>query len=125
MMVSSFPFSSEKDKWVWSNGGKGFSVNAVKIILERAVFCLGSRVCDWVKWIPIKINVFVWRACLNRIPVAVNLIKRGMTMTSEDCVNCHNMAESVVHCLLGCSVARAVWRKVSVWAKWDLTGLEF
>ncbi|XP_035837136.1 uncharacterized protein LOC118485030 [Helianthus annuus] len=41
-----------------------------------------------------------------------------------DCAHCHNVVETVDHLFLGCEKAKQVWRRISVWSKWDFTGLD-
>ncbi|XP_076912042.1 uncharacterized protein LOC143570226 [Bidens hawaiensis] len=77
--------------------------------------------CIWEGWIPIKVNCFVWRLLLNRIPVAVNLLARGLVSISRSCTICTLSDESSDHVFLDCVRAKQVWRAVSLWCGWDLT----
>ncbi|GJU50245.1 putative RNA-directed DNA polymerase [Tanacetum coccineum] len=36
-------------------------------------------------WIPRKVNIFVWRASLNRLPTRANLASRHITLASSNC----------------------------------------
>ncbi|GJZ59059.1 hypothetical protein Tco_0614875 [Tanacetum coccineum] len=40
---------------------------------------LSSSIDRWVKFVPKKINVFAWRARLDRLPTRLNLIKRAFS----------------------------------------------
>ncbi|KAM0041794.1 putative RNA-directed DNA polymerase [Helianthus debilis subsp. tardiflorus] len=123
-LITSFQFSSDGDKWSWAGGKEEFfSVKAVRNILENNLFGSNINVCNWLKWVPIKVNCFVWRAFQNRIPVAANLMVRGVRLVSGDCAHCPNVPETTDHVFIDCETAKQVWRKVSVWAKWDFTGL--
>nr|GEV77219.1 RNA-directed DNA polymerase, eukaryota [Tanacetum cinerariifolium] len=72
----------------------------------------------WVKYIPIKINIFTWRACLDRLPTRYNLAKRGVVLESPLCLICGSVSEDSIHILFQCELAKLVFRKICRW--WDL-----
>ncbi|GJZ19505.1 RNA-directed DNA polymerase, eukaryota [Tanacetum coccineum] len=72
----------------------------------------------WVKFIPIKVNVFSWRARRDRLPTRVNLSRRGVLLDSHLCPLCTAAMEDVQHVFFRCDVARVVLRKICRW--WDL-----
>nr|GEY62049.1 RNA-directed DNA polymerase, eukaryota [Tanacetum cinerariifolium] len=37
----------------------------------------------WIKYIPIKVKIFAWRARQDCLPNRVNLIRRGITIESS------------------------------------------
>ena len=47
--------------------------------------------------VPAKVNVFVWRLMLNRIPTKVNLDRRGIDCGSIRCAVCDDALETVNH----------------------------
>ncbi|XP_071688288.1 uncharacterized protein [Rutidosis leptorrhynchoides] len=65
-----------------------------------------------------KVEVFVWRVLKGRIPVLVELEKRGVDLHSVRCPNCDNDIESVCHSLLSCERVRDVWNRIFDW--WNL-----
>lgn len=62
----------------------------------------------WKLNLPNKIKVFGCRACQEILPTKENLARRKIT---EDgiCELCKQEAETVLHVLWGCGVARDVW----------------
>ncbi|GJT81181.1 RNA-directed DNA polymerase, eukaryota [Tanacetum coccineum] len=72
----------------------------------------------WVKFIPIKVNVFSWRARRDRLPTRVNLSRRGVLLDSHLCPLCNAAMEDVQYVFFRCDVARVVLRKICRW--WDL-----
>ncbi|XP_071734217.1 uncharacterized protein [Rutidosis leptorrhynchoides] len=70
------------------------------------------------KLLPQKIGLFVWRANLERLPVRVELDKRGIDLDSVRCPICNNDIETVAHILLHCSFAKDLWSRVFRW--WNL-----
>ncbi|GJZ60196.1 RNA-directed DNA polymerase, eukaryota [Tanacetum coccineum] len=77
----------------------------------------------WVKFVPIKINVFVWRARLDRLPTRVNLDRRGVTLDSVLCPVCGMATEDSSHVLFRCELASLIIRKICRW--WELDSQVF
>ncbi|GJV11077.1 RNA-directed DNA polymerase, eukaryota, partial [Tanacetum coccineum] len=68
--------------------------------------------------IPIKINVFVWRARLDCLPSRSNLVRRGVALDSVTCPLCHAFVEDIQHVLFRCDIAQRIFRMICRW--WDL-----
>ncbi|XP_071739290.1 uncharacterized protein [Rutidosis leptorrhynchoides] len=68
--------------------------------------------------VPKKIEIFMWRARKKRLPVRVELDKRGIDLDNVRCPVCNEDLESVDHTLLFCKHARDVWERVFKW--WGL-----
>nr|GEW15086.1 RNA-directed DNA polymerase, eukaryota [Tanacetum cinerariifolium] len=76
---STVTLSSSKDRWIYDLNVDGeFRVKEVHIILDDILLPSDTNAMRWVKYIPIKINVFAWRAWLDRLPTRCNLIHRGV-----------------------------------------------
>ncbi|GKB58621.1 RNA-directed DNA polymerase, eukaryota, partial [Tanacetum coccineum] len=67
---------------------------------------------------PIKVNIFAWRARRDCLPTRVNLMHRGVDLTTSNCPICHEFEEDINHILLSCDFAKSVMRRVCRW--WDL-----
>nr|GEW46846.1 putative ribonuclease H-like domain-containing protein [Tanacetum cinerariifolium] len=63
----------------------------------------------------IQVNVFVWRAMLNRLPTRTNLDRRGIDMDSLICPYCNTIMEDSNHVFYSCNVALELWNKITVW----------
>ena len=61
----------------------------------------------WMLNVPKKIKVFGWRACQNILPTRANL-RRRKVMDEDVCMLCLREAETGVHALWDCAVARDV-----------------
>nr|GEY73349.1 RNA-directed DNA polymerase, eukaryota [Tanacetum cinerariifolium] len=115
-LMNSLSLSSSKDRWVCNISGDGsFSVKAILNYLDDHFLPSASEPIRWVKSIPLKINVFAWRACL---PTRANLVRRGIAMESINCPMCNSFEEDVHHVFFRCDVAQAILRHISRW--WDL-----
>nr|GEU79839.1 RNA-directed DNA polymerase, eukaryota, reverse transcriptase zinc-binding domain protein [Tanacetum cinerariifolium] len=76
-LSGSVTLSSSKDRWICDlNGDDEFRVKEVRIILDDILLPSDTDATRWVKYILIKINVFVWHAQLDRLPTRCNLIRR-------------------------------------------------
>ncbi|GJU93006.1 RNA-directed DNA polymerase, eukaryota [Tanacetum coccineum] len=85
-----------KDRWICDLNGDGeFRVKDVRIKLDDILLPSDSNVTRWVKYIPIKINVFAWRVRLDRLPTRSNLIRRGVVLESPLCPMCGLIPEDI------------------------------
>ncbi|XP_071690820.1 uncharacterized protein [Rutidosis leptorrhynchoides] len=91
---------------------KDCSVLVDKVILPRAVNSIESLRNGLV---PKKVEVFIWRARLGRIPVRFELDKRGIDLNSVRCPICDGDIETVKHIFFSCQVAKDIWAKVLKW----------
>ncbi|XP_071738133.1 uncharacterized protein [Rutidosis leptorrhynchoides] len=66
-------------------------------------------------FLPHKVGIFVWRLKLGRLPVRVELDKRGIELDSVLCPNCKSVTESIEHMILNCQKVKEVWVKIFKW----------
>nr|GEV55839.1 ribonuclease H-like domain-containing protein [Tanacetum cinerariifolium] len=74
----------------------------------------------WVKSVPIKINVFARKVCLDRLPTRLNLSLRGIDIPSISCPICSSAGESCAHLLFSCRMAKALYSKVARWCEMEI-----
>ncbi|KAL4569633.1 hypothetical protein LXL04_025275 [Taraxacum kok-saghyz] len=89
------------DGWLWElDGSTDFSVAVVRRHLDgfRLPGCHVQAI--WNMYMPIKINVFVWRVELNRLPTRCNLVTKGIDVGTVLCP---------------CEVAFLLWGRVANW----------
>ncbi|GJS65329.1 RNA-directed DNA polymerase, eukaryota, reverse transcriptase zinc-binding domain protein [Tanacetum coccineum] len=85
-----------------------------------------SDQCDSWQWsldvfvgcIPIKVNVFLWRLNLNKLPSGVNLDTKGIDASSILCPNCLGDVGMVNHTFFNCGMAKHEWALLVNW--WEL-----
>ncbi|XP_071713621.1 uncharacterized protein [Rutidosis leptorrhynchoides] len=108
----------KEDCWSWNLNSKGIymvkdcSVLVDKVILPRAVNSIESLQNGLVLK---KVEVFIWRARLGRVPVRFELDKRGIDLNNVRCPICDGDIETVEHILFSCQVAKDLWSKVLKW----------
>ncbi|PWA87205.1 RNA-directed DNA polymerase, eukaryota [Artemisia annua] len=69
----------------------------------------------WCRFVPKKVNIFVWRALRDRLPTRWNLSNKGVEIESILCPSCSSSPETIHHSLWTCSLATCVWLKVFSW----------
>nr|GEY33167.1 zinc finger, CCHC-type, retrotransposon Gag domain protein [Tanacetum cinerariifolium] len=99
--------SPSSDRWVCDLNGEGmFRVKDIRLVLDDMYLLATSDATRWVKCVPIKVNVFAWRARHDRLPTRLNLTKRGMSVNSTVSPVCDSAIEDAHHLFFGCSLVK-------------------
>ena len=119
MLILDVRLQDIQDRWVWRVGDDlGFTVASVKKWLRGADNNNTGRFgFTWSKWVPIKCNIFMWRAFLDRLPTKAALMRRGIWLDSQHCNWCESSEESIEHLLTGCGFAAGIWQGIPTWCK--------
>ncbi|GJX19405.1 RNA-directed DNA polymerase, eukaryota [Tanacetum coccineum] len=119
-LLGSVSLSSASDRWVCDLSGDGeFRVKDVRNRIDNMILPSFPKATRWIKCIPIKINVFSWRARREFLPTRVNLSRRGIFMESTLCPLCSSAEEDIQHLLFGCNMAVDIFRRLCRWWKLD------
>ncbi|XP_071694965.1 uncharacterized protein [Rutidosis leptorrhynchoides] len=114
------------DSWVWdgSSNGKFTSKKLNGLIDEKTIYA-GANAKETLRnyLVPKKVEVFIWKARRKRLPVRMELDKRGIDLHSIRCPLCDDDIESVDHCLISCKKVIDVWSNVFKW--WELGTFSF
>ncbi|XP_071726921.1 uncharacterized protein [Rutidosis leptorrhynchoides] len=111
----------EQDSWAWSLSTNGIlTTKVLSSLIEDSILPSGSTIVKTFrnKLVPSKVEFFVWRTRRKRIPVRVELDKRGIDLDSVRCPVCDEDIETVEHSIILCKRAAAIWSKVFSW--WNL-----
>ncbi|XP_071726753.1 uncharacterized protein [Rutidosis leptorrhynchoides] len=107
------------DTWKWRLQSSGnFSTKVLSnLIDEKQLGGSGSTHLSTLLnyLIPKKVEIFIWRLRYKRLPVKVELDKRGLDLGSIRCSLCDVDLESVDHIFLHCPVARDIWGRIFRW----------
>ncbi|XP_021995780.1 uncharacterized protein LOC110892958 [Helianthus annuus] len=107
---------TSSDAWSWIGADDvEFSVRSVKRLLNQHRSQNGYYVIEDCKWIPLKCNVFVWRAEMGKIATLSALNNRNIVMDNLGCGLCGEEVETVDHLFTTCSFASMVWSYVCSW----------
>ncbi|GKC52620.1 RNA-directed DNA polymerase, eukaryota, reverse transcriptase zinc-binding domain protein [Tanacetum coccineum] len=91
--------------------------------IKEEILSLGSdgKETLWNKLVPKKVNISVWRALKERLPVHVELDRRCVNLNSVLCSSCNNIMESRAHNLITCDLSMSVCDKIFKWWKmWNI-----
>jgi hypothetical protein len=114
---------NEKDSWVWKlHASHCYTVKSAYSLLTSTDTNLNEEFNRflWIKSIPLKVNLFVWRLFLNRMPTKDNLHQRGILDASGlPCVTACGMEESIDHLFFRCNHYGKLWSLISRWLGFD------
>ncbi|GJX19569.1 RNA-directed DNA polymerase, eukaryota [Tanacetum coccineum] len=114
-----------EDRWVWDLNGEGvFRVKDVRILLDECFLPKAPTATRWVKYVPIKINIFAWKVFLDRLPTRSNLQHRDVLVSDLLCPICSSAQEDSSHLFFSCRLATDIVRLVCRWwnLSWTLLG---
>ncbi|XP_071726970.1 uncharacterized protein [Rutidosis leptorrhynchoides] len=108
--------NNEEDRWVWVlHEDDCFSVKRTREFLDNLFLPSRDQPTWWLKNIPIKVNVFMWRLHLDRFPSRCNLSARGIDIESIICPIFLSRSETRDHTFLSCNVVNALWNRIRIW----------
>nr|GFA59777.1 RNA-directed DNA polymerase, eukaryota [Tanacetum cinerariifolium] len=81
-------------------------------LLDESFLPKDNIATRWIKFIPIKVNVFAWKVYLDRLPTRLNLLHRGVHVPSLSCPICSSALEDTSHLHFSCGMASDVVRLV-------------
>nr|GFA42365.1 RNA-directed DNA polymerase, eukaryota, reverse transcriptase zinc-binding domain protein [Tanacetum cinerariifolium] len=67
----------------------------------------------WNKYVPIKVNILVWKILNNSLPTKFNISRRGILIDSIICPNCDVGVETVRHLFFSCSMSRDIFNLIA------------
>ncbi|GJT85273.1 RNA-directed DNA polymerase, eukaryota [Tanacetum coccineum] len=111
-LIRDVVLSDHRDSWIWSHDiSKGYTVASVRHLIDSRTLDVGPNATRWNRAIPIKVNVFLWRLSLNKLPSRVNLDKKGIDVDSLLCPICNKDVEMVNHLFFS---FLAIWLRTCV-----------
>nr|GEU77497.1 RNA-directed DNA polymerase, eukaryota [Tanacetum cinerariifolium] len=111
--------SNMDDRWTWDFNGEGvFRVKDVHFRLDEFFLLKAAIVTRWVKYIPIKVNIFVWKLFLDHLPTRDNLLHRGVLVPNALFPICSFAQEDSSHLFFSCCMVTEVVRLICHW--WNI-----
>ncbi|KAL4560291.1 hypothetical protein LXL04_032441 [Taraxacum kok-saghyz] len=104
--------------WRWEMEVVQFSARSLRKEIDSITLISRTMPSWWTKLVPCKINVFIWRSCLARLPTRVNLLKRGIGISSSLCPLCNKKEETEDHIFFECSTAKELAAHLRDW--WEM-----
>ncbi|PWA31606.1 reverse transcriptase zinc-binding domain-containing protein [Artemisia annua] len=60
--------SEQGDSWRWTLNSASFSVASVWYLIDSKLLDMDANATRWIRYISIKVNIFIWRLMLNKLP---------------------------------------------------------
>nr|GFA73468.1 RNA-directed DNA polymerase, eukaryota [Tanacetum cinerariifolium] len=118
-ILDTVSLSPSLDRWVCSlSSNDDFSVKDARTNIDDMFLPSYNDSTRWVNGVPIKINIFAWRARRDCLPTRLNLIRRGVTLETASCPICLAWEEDASHVFFRCPLAQAVLRRICRW--WEV-----
>ncbi|XP_071689351.1 uncharacterized protein [Rutidosis leptorrhynchoides] len=120
-VIGNIQVSDHSDKWICTVNNDGlFTVKGVRLAIDRNMLPNLHFDTLWFKFLPRKVNIFLWRFRLDALPIRWNLFAKGIELNSIVCPICNNGVESRDHLFFECSMIVELWRMVRVWLNCDM-----
>ncbi|GJZ15101.1 RNA-directed DNA polymerase, eukaryota [Tanacetum coccineum] len=105
--ISQVDLNAIDDHYVWTMAKDGiFSVEESRRIIDSKLLPSLVPYTSWDKTLPHKVNIFIWRLALDRLPHSWNLSARGIDIPSISCPSCNGNVESSSHIFFDCDFAQ-------------------
>ncbi|GJU62813.1 RNA-directed DNA polymerase, eukaryota, reverse transcriptase zinc-binding domain protein [Tanacetum coccineum] len=113
--LAKYSLNDYMDTWTWYIGKLSFTVKTTREHIDQCYLLNDGLLTRWNRFLPRKINIFIWRALRDRLLTRWNLSRKGIDVDSLNCPTCDFGIETINHSMWFCSFATAVWHTVFVW----------
>lgn len=114
-LLSEISLNDSVDFWAWYIETPEFTVKSARKHIDNNFLPDGGLATRWNRFLPKKINIFIWRTLRDRLPSRWNLSRKGIDVASITCPICDCGIETSHHTLWTCSLAMTVWNRVLNW----------
>ncbi|GJS12101.1 RNA-directed DNA polymerase, eukaryota, reverse transcriptase zinc-binding domain protein, partial [Tanacetum coccineum] len=114
-LLKNSTLNDSDDAWVWYSGNSSFTAKDARGKIDDVYLPDDGSETRWNRFVPKKVNVFIWRALHDRLPTRWNLSRRGVEIASITCPICDNGIETSYHTLWVCSLVTSLWIRVFKW----------
>ncbi|XP_071708448.1 uncharacterized protein [Rutidosis leptorrhynchoides] len=103
-------------KWEWNRDVIGSrNDTSLEILIDKVVLPSIEPSTIWFKSLPRKLNIFLWRLRLDRLPHRINLAIKGISLPSVVCPRCNQSGEDAEHIFFECASSSDLWRLLRLW----------
>ncbi|GKC61430.1 hypothetical protein Tco_1089028 [Tanacetum coccineum] len=83
-LVSNVNLLPISDKWSWTLNGSGeFSVASIRREIDNIRLAVVSSKTQWIKSVPIKVNIIAWKVKLDALPTRLNISRRDLSLVGH------------------------------------------
>ncbi|XP_071726883.1 uncharacterized protein [Rutidosis leptorrhynchoides] len=119
--IGSISLSNNSDSWGWVlDNDTAFTVADTRTYIDTCLLPSVNPFTRWVKCVPRKINILLWRVALDKFPTRLNLSRRCLEIQQIGCVSCNYCVETLKHVLFDCNIAADLLRRTRMWVDVDL-----
>ncbi|KAJ9537406.1 hypothetical protein OSB04_030139 [Centaurea solstitialis] len=105
--------------WEWHlDSTRKYTVSSLRKLIDAVSLPSDGRKTDWIRWLPNKANILLWRVRINRLATRDNLARRGVAMPSNVCPMCLSSTENLDHVMANCSTSKVVGAYMTSWVDW-------
>ncbi|KAJ9550970.1 LOW QUALITY PROTEIN: hypothetical protein OSB04_015015 [Centaurea solstitialis] len=110
---------AEGGGWSWElESSKNYTVSSLRKLIDGVSLPIADLQTEWIRWIPSKTNVLLWRILTNRLATKDNLQNRGVIMPSTECPLCLSSSECLDHLMATCSTTKLISAHLTNWVDW-------
>ncbi|XP_071714472.1 uncharacterized protein [Rutidosis leptorrhynchoides] len=121
LVIDSFVLGDQMDSWACTISKQScYLVKDGRMMIDNMLLPSNGHSTRWINTLPRKVNIFMWRVELNKLPSRLNLSKKGLEIMHIDCPSCGFSVESTEHVLFECPIASQVWSRVQLWTNADM-----
>ncbi|XP_058776848.1 uncharacterized protein LOC131651198 [Vicia villosa] len=129
MLSTARPDRDGEDGFSWRpNHGGEFTVASLSLLIaeSKEIAWLASKMIllkeAWKSIVPIKIQIFMWRMFISRLPTKDLLFLKGVNFISSNllCEFCRCQLETPNHLFFLCFVSKDLWGNIYSWMGEDL-----
>ncbi|XP_071708202.1 uncharacterized protein [Rutidosis leptorrhynchoides] len=121
LVIDSFVWGGQMDSWACTISKQScYLVKDGRMMIDNMLLPSNGHSTRWINTLPRKVNIFMWRVELNKLPSRLNLSKKGLEIMHIDCPSCGFSVESTEHVLFECPIASQVWSRVQLWTNVDM-----
>ncbi|GKC99053.1 putative RNA-directed DNA polymerase, eukaryota, reverse transcriptase zinc-binding domain protein, partial [Tanacetum coccineum] len=116
--ISLLNIEDGSDAVVFSLSSDGnFTVSIARIHIDDCTLPSTLPCTRWCKSLPRKVNIFMGRLFLDKLPHRLNLSSRGLDIHSIICQSCDEKVESNSHAFFLCTNASDIWSMIRAWSE--------
>ncbi|GJR00755.1 reverse transcriptase domain, reverse transcriptase zinc-binding domain protein [Tanacetum coccineum] len=98
-LLGSCSLNDSDDTWIWTIGNSIFTVKGTREHIDHCTLPNSDYETRWNRFLPKKINIFIWRVLHDRLPSWWNLSRKGIDIVSLACLICDSGVENINHTL--------------------------
>ena len=111
--------SEDRSGWVWLlESSKIYSVRSLRKLIDGISLPTADPETEWLRWVPGKANILLWRVLTNRLATRDNLQRMGVTLSTIECPLCHSNFECLDHVMATCSTTKIISAYLVSWVDW-------